>query len=286
MQATLIYPGSKTYPPLLKEMGNPPSRLWVKGEVGICAGPCVSIVGSRKMSAYGKQVIGLLVPQLVRAGLTIVSGLAQGIDAEAHRMALKSGGRCAVVLGSGFNRVYPSSNQPLLREILAAGGCALTEYKEDVGPQRYHFPTRNRIVAGLSQATVVIEAGEKSGTLITARHALDAGREVFAVLGDITREGSAGIARLLRQGAAPVVEAADILSAYAGLPLSFPAANLRPALTGAMADLYDLISRGTETVDALIYESGYGVAEVQSVLTILELDGYVYRNGTKWQKTL
>lgn len=285
MESSTLVIADARYPAMLANIRTPPALLYYKGDIGLLSGECVSIVGSRTMTSYGKQVTRLLVPSLVRSRLTVVSGLAYGIDAEAHRIALHAGGRCVVVLGSGLNRIYPTRNEPLLRQILEAGGCVITEYESDTEPYAGNFPARNRIVAGLSRATVVIEAGDKSGTLITARCALDSGRDVYAVPGDITRKGSRGVTRLLTQGATPALEAADILASYAGLPFISVPTDLRPALTGAMATIYSLVSHGTHEPDALLQASGYGVAQLQSILSVLEMDGYLYRNGTQWQRT-
>ena len=277
-----LTPDRSGYPPLLRHAKMLADPLYVSGSLDFLACPCVSIIGSRKMSQYGRAVVAMLVPPLVRAGVAIVSGLAYGIDSFAHKVALAEGGKCVAVLGSGLQSVYPASHQGLAEEIVASGGCVMSQYGGEVGPQKSHFPERNQVVASLSLATVIVEAGARSGTLITARAALDAGREVCVVPGDITREGSAGVLSLLRQGARPVGEAGDILEAIGLDPHPKPR---RPALTGSEADLYDLVSCGHGTIDELVRMTGMTVSELQGMLTLLELSGHLATQGTTWHPT-
>lgn len=201
-------------PTALRSIPNPPMGLYAEGDTSLLETPCISIVGSRKMSPYGREVIHRLVPDLVRAGLTIVSGLAYGVDAEAHRVMLDSGGKGIVVLGGALNRLYPASHTSLKQTLVASGSLVVTEYPPGTPPRNYYFPERNRIIAGLSQVTLIVEAGEKSGTLSTAQAALEANQVVCVVPGDISREGSLGVLKLLRQGAVPVATVADILEQY------------------------------------------------------------------------
>ena len=274
------------YPYLLGQIKNPPEILYYQGELSCLNGPCLSVVGSRRMSGYGEAVLRDLLPPLAKAGFTIVSGLAYGIDAEAHRVALRCGGKCAAVLGSGLRNVYPKRNLDIFEQIIEQGGCVLSEYEPEIAALAYHFPRRNRIVAGLSTVTLIVEAGRKSGTLITATCAHDAGREVCVVPGDIRREQSQGVNDLLKKGYAQAVTSSeDILQFYnCQIEIVFPE-NLKPALTGSMASLYDLISQGVESTEKLKMLSGLGISEVQSVLSVLELDGYIYLNGSRWLKT-
>lgn len=275
---------SETFPELLLESKGFPQSFFYQGDLGVAGRPCISIVGSRASTAYGERVARILVPELVRAGLCIVSGLAYGIDSYVHELALLNGGSCIAVLGSGLQRIYPRRNAGLLDRILESGGCAISEYAPDVGPQAYHFPARNRIVASLSPVTLIIEAGEKSGTLITAQFAIDGGRQVCVVPGDITRPGTKGILKLMKDGAHPIASAADILQLYGvGLEPSI-VQSFQPALTGSLATLYDFISCGVETVEDLMVRSGLAISELQSVLSVLELDGYIYNKQNRWQK--
>lgn len=276
---------SAGYPYLLTQITKPPELLYYRGAVEVLDTPSLSVVGSRKMSEYGARVVRLLLPPLVRAGLTIVSGLAYGIDSFAHQITLEQGGRAVAVLGSGLDNVYPTANRRLAAQIVQSGGCLLSEYESKSEPLPMHFPERNRIVAGLSPVILIIEAGEHSGTSITARQALESGRDVCVVPADITREQSRGVHQLLKQGAKPVTCPEDVLELYpsqANLPILIE--KLKPALTGSLANLYDLISRGCNRTEVLLKESGLSVSELQSVLSVLELDGYISNLQNKWQK--
>ena len=175
------------FPPLLRAIHDPPPGLFLRGEAdsGLLARPAVAIVGARACSPYGRQVARRVARELAGAGLVVVSGLARGVDAEAHRGALESGGVTVAVLGCGIDRDYPAANRELARQVVAAG-LIVSEYPPGVEPAPWRFPARNRIVAGLCAATVVVEARERSGALITADFALEEGREVFAVPGEIT----------------------------------------------------------------------------------------------------
>jgi len=187
--------GGHGYPALLAQLHDPPARLWLRGEAAdALLRPAVAIVGARSCSAYGSQVARSLARDLAGAGLVVVSGLARGIDAEAHRGALEGGGATVAVLGCGIDRDYPARHAELARRIVAAGGLVVSEYEAGVEPAPWRFPARNRIIAGLALATVVVEARERSGALITADFALELGREVFAVPGEVTSALSALLA--------------------------------------------------------------------------------------------
>ena len=187
------------FPPLLAELHDPPASLFVRGEVKALSQPGVAVVGARSCSAYGAQVARSVARDLAAAGLVVVSGLARGVDGEAHRGALEGGGKTVAVLGGGIDRDYPRSHAELARRIVAAG-AVVSEYPPGVEPAPWRFPARNRIIAGLALATVVVEARERSGALITADFALELGRDVFAVPGEITSSLSAGTNDLVRQG--------------------------------------------------------------------------------------
>jgi DNA processing protein len=209
---TILTLRDERYPKALKEITDPPLLLMVQGSLGAFEKPMLAVVGTRRPSRYGLEAVEQLVPPLCRAGLTIVSGLAYGIDAAAHRETLKAKGTTIAVLGAGLNHVNPVEHRPLAREILESGGAIVSEYPPDTKPDTFRFPERNRIIAGLSQATLVVEAPERSGALITASCALDAGREVFAVPGEISHPRSAGTNALIHDGATLVRSAEDILN--------------------------------------------------------------------------
>lgn len=277
--------GSSSYPSVLATIKQPPNELYYEGDIKIALSSCISVIGSRTMSGYGQQVVRLLIPSLVRSGLTIVSGLAYGVDGYAHRVALEQKSKCIAVLGSSIDKLYPRVNLQLARQIIDQGGCILSEYPPGTYAARFHFPARNRIVAGLSPVTLIIEAGEQSGTLITARHALDAGREVCVVPADITREQSKGTHLLLKQGARPVTCPEDILALYNQEEVLTITETLQPALTGSLATLYDLISRGIANLDAIMATTGWNLTQIESLLSVLELDGYIFLKNQQWLKT-
>ena len=270
MKQPSVARGRPGYPPLLAELHDPPARLFLRGgPAELLARPAVAIVGARSCSSYGGHVARELARELAAAGVVVVSGLARGIDGEAHRGALAGGGITVAVLGCGIDRDYPRSHAELARRI-AEEGLVVSEYPPGVEPAPWRFPARNRIIAGLARATVVVEARERSGALITADFALELGRDVFAVPGEITSALSAGTNDLLRQGAAPLLSADDVLGAI-GLERAPPGphAALSPAAEAVSAILRD----GARAADELVRAVGLGSAEVAAALVELELAG-------------
>lgn len=196
----------------LQEIYNPPKGLYYEGNLDVLNLPLLSIIGTRKNSEYGEFLTRKIISELAGFNVTIVSGLAKGIDTLAHGQALENDLATIAVLGSGLNNIYPSENSKLARKIVEKNGLLLSEYEPDSGPLQYHFPQRNRIISGLCLATLVIEAPEKSGSLITAKLALEQGKEVFVVPGDIDRENSLGNLRLLQNGGAyPISSGQEII---------------------------------------------------------------------------
>jgi DNA processing protein len=254
-------------PPLLRAIHDPPSRLYLRGagDRGLLTRPAVAIVGARACSPYGGQVARMLGRELAAAGLVVVSGLARGIDGEAHRGALETEGHTVAVLGCGIDRDYPAAHAGLARSI-AEGSLIASEYEPGVEPAPWRFPARNRIIAGLCAATIVVEARERSGALITADFALDEGREVFAVPGEITSSLSAGTNALLRLGATPLTSASDVLESL-GLERPEP---VTPRISEVSASILD---RLPAAVDELVRASGLTAAEIAAVLAELELAG-------------
>ena len=255
-------------PALLAAIHDPPPGLFVRGDAGLelLARPAAAVVGARACSGYGASVARMLGRELAAAGLVVVSGLARGVDAEAHRGALDAGGLTVAVLGCGIDRDYPAAHAELARRI-AASGLVVSEYAPGVEPAPWRFPARNRIIAGLCAATVVVEARERSGALITADLALEEGREVFAVPGEIGSALSSGTNALLKLGASPLTCVDDVLASY-----GIAAAELEP--------VDDLIELLPGTVDELVRRSGRPAADVAATLTDLELAGRaVCRDG-------
>ena len=195
------------YPPLLREIFDPPITLYVKGAWEACLDlPCIAVVGSRRCSTYGQNAALMLARDLAQRGVTVVSGFARGIDAAAHRGALEGGGRTVAVLGTGLDQHYPRDHQRLGEEILARGGALVTQFPIGTPPTSENFPYRNRIISGLSLGVVVVEAAENSGSLITARLAMEQNREVFAVPGNITSKNSFGTNYLIKGAGAKLVQ--------------------------------------------------------------------------------
>jgi DNA processing protein len=262
--------GEAGFPTQLEALSDPPVGLFLRGTWP--AGKAVALVGSRHASAYGREVAEYLGCELARARVTVVSGMARGVDAAAHRGALAAGGPTAAVWGAGPDRVYPSEHDQMAEEI-AAHGCLMTEYPPGSPPRAHHFPERNRIIAGLVEVVIVVEADERSGALITARLALEEGREVMAVPGSVFSRLSTGPNGLLRAGAAPVLTADDVL-AVLGMP---PQPTITPA---AEPPLLVAIPPGEAvTVDHLAAAAGQPVAQVLQGLLELELAGQLTRES-------
>jgi DNA processing protein len=262
----------RAFPPLLRSIHDPPPGLFIRGarDLDLLAQPSVAIVGARACSAYGASVATDLGRELAAAGVPVVSGLARGVDAAAHRGALESGTTFAV-LGCGIDRDYPRAHAVLAAEV-AARGLLVSEYPPGVEPAPWRFPARNRIVAGLTRATVVVEARERSGALITADLALDEGREVLAVPGEITSALSRGTNHLLRLGAVPVTCAADVLEAIGIDP---PAAREPPALEPRLELVRAVVADAATTANEIARRTGQSAGAVAAALAELELLGLV-----------
>ncbi|MFC1452488.1 DNA-processing protein DprA [Verrucomicrobiota bacterium] len=263
------------YPPALKEIHDPPLAIYVKGSLKARDRHAVAVVGTRRPTHYGRGVAEKLAWQLAEAGMTVVSGLAEGIDTVAHRGALKGAGRTLAVLGGALDRVYPRSNTGLAGDV-AGQGAVISEFPFGREPDKTTFPMRNRIVSGISMGVVVVEAGSTSGALITAREALDQGRSVFAVPGRIDSPASSGTNTLIRDGAKVVTCVEDVLDEFEFLiapeqrAARAPEGGLR-TLAPEERVLVDLLEEGERDVDSLIRESGMSPAEVSSVLLRLEM---------------
>lgn len=262
------------YPAALREIHDPPLALYVRGSLRSGDKHALAVVGTRHPTHYGREVAERFAGQLARSGMTVVSGLAEGIDTAAHKGALKAGGRTLAVIGSGLDCVYPPSNRELAGQI-AEQGALMTEFPFGRQPDRTTFPIRNRIVSGLSTGIVVVEAGLKSGALITARQAAEQGRNVFVVPGRIDSPASQGCHELIRCGAALVRSVEDILAEYEFLlrPGVLPAVGARPApvLNADEASVFKLLDDGEQDIDSLIRASGLPTATVSSVLVCLEM---------------
>jgi len=291
----LLCPADTLYPLLLKEIPDPPPVLFARGDVSLLAVPQLAIVGARRATPLGLENAEAFACSLAQAGLCITSGLAQGVDAASHRGALKAGGKTIAVMGTGISRIYPAVHRQLAKDILANGGLLLSEFPIDAGPASWHFPQRNRIISGLSLGVLIVEAALKSGSLITARMALEQGREVFAIPGSIHNPLARGCHQLIRQGAKLVETAADVIeelgSLHASLVLkaSQPLSSREPSqpdmggqlcfdpsdLSSKDCQLLEQIDYAPTPLDVIVLRSGLTIGELSSILLSLELKGLV-----------
>lgn len=268
------------YPKRLREIGDPPVFLYAKGDLSILEEPILAIVGTRKMSRLGRQLAGRFVPEFVRAGLVTVSGLALGIDAQVAEETLGAGGRTIAVLGHGMATVYPKSNTELAKQILAQNGLILSEFPLDLPPDKYTFPSRNRVIAGLSLGTLVLEAPEGSGSVITAELALEYGREVFAVPGSPLDEGFGGCNALIAKSGAKLVRSPEDVLQELGIHAP---ENVERSTYAPKNETEEVILRALSTLpqkmDAVLEKSRLDPAIASSTLTMLELAGAVKNCG-------
>lgn len=267
--------GDEEYPEMLRNTRVPPAVLFCTGDVKALTGTAIAGVGARLATKYGRDAVKKIFSPVARAGITLVSGLAAGIDSEVHRAALENGGKTVAVLGNEITRTYPSTHAGL-REEIEAHGCVVSEYAPHTGSQRYMFPQRNRIISGLSRAVAIFEAAKKSGTMITANWALDDGRDVFAVPGSIFSEKSDGTNYLIKSGAAPLSEARDIFD-YLGITdtAEFEQTRIQeePKLSATGKKIVDCLRTGEQTVDDLLLKTGVPAHLLFATLTELEVDG-------------
>lgn len=274
-EARSVYRGDAAYPPFLDAIADPPDELWVRGDVNLLAAESVAIVGSRAASNYALEIASALAFDLARCGLVVVSGMARGVDGAAHRGALEASGATVAVLGCGVDVAYPEEHADLLSRI-AATGAVVSELPPGTPPLAHHFPLRNRIISGLSRAVVVVEAGEKSGSLITARCALEQGRDVMAVPGNALSGRNRGAHALLKDGAKLVEGVDDILEELGlrrpGAVAVDPRKSLRD--NGLMLGMQPGETYGLDQLGAA---SGLPASELLPLLTELELRGTIIR---------
>jgi DNA processing protein len=271
---------SKNYPRYLKEIANPPPLIYMRGDISEADQWAVAIVGTRRLTTYGRQVTMELVHGLVQNKITIVSGLARGIDTIAHKTAVEMGGRTIGVLGSGLDIIYPSENRSLARDIIAGHGALVSEFSLGTKPEAKNFPPRNRVISGLSLGVVVVEAGTRSGALITSGFAAEQDREVFAVPGNITSPASRGPNRLIQDGAKLVRGVEDVLE-----ELNLMMVHEKTAIQIAMPDsaeealIMDSLTHQPTHIDELARQVSLPSALVSSTLTLMELKGLVQQVG-------
>jgi len=281
----LIAIGDEPYPNLLQEIPDPPGVLYVRGELQPRDGVAVAIVGSRRATSYGRRIAESLASGLARAGVTVISGLARGVDAAAHEGALKAGGRTIAVMAQGLSQVYPPEHKNLADDV-AACGALLSENPLDAQPMRGSFPQRNRLISGLSMGVIVVEATTTSGAMTTARHAMEQGREVMAVPGPVDRRTSRGCHRLLRDGALLVETVDDVLEGLGPLIESTPLAGADDQVIRHPAELQlndqerivlNVIETEPTSIDDIVSKSGLPVHRVLSTVSVLEMRRLVRR---------
>jgi DNA processing protein len=276
----LVFLGDPRYPARLRTLPDPPPVLYVKGELIDRDERAIAVVGSRSSSHYGNRVARDLCRNLCALGFTIVSGMARGIDATAHTTALAGGGRTLAVLGCGVDVVYPREHQDLYQKI-SGSGAIVSELAMGTPPAAYHFPARNRLISGLALGVVVVEATEKSGSLITAQFALEQGREVFAVPGEAGSSRSRGTHRLIREGAKLVETAEDVVEEIApqllaaGKGRQSGAATLPPDCDPGARKIFEMVLGSALQIDELIEASGFSSAKVSEILLDLEIRGHL-----------
>jgi len=273
----LITIENKDYPKLLKEIASPPLALYVKGNKDLMSQSCLAVVGTRTLSSYGKEILPSFIEPLSRSGLVIVSGLAQGIDALAHQLTLGVGGKAVAVLGCGLDQVFPKINSPLAKSILERGGLLLSEYPIGTLPYKQHFPARNRIIAGLALGVFVVESRNPGGALITAHHALEANREVFALPGPVNRPTSQGTNSLIQQGAKLVSGPGDILDEVALPRTQEKLANVN--VSDEEKKVLNILEKEPLHIDTIIKEVKLEPAALNALITSLELKGVIKDTG-------
>ncbi len=282
MKINRILPDDSPYLQIIDTIAHKPKALYVIGELPTTRRTTVAIVGTRKPTAYGREVAHMLAYDLAQKGIIIMSGLALGIDAIAHRAALEAGGTTIAVLGNGLGSVYPATNRDLAKAILEKGGVLISEYEPEVEARDFQFLERNRIVSGLSDAIIIIEAAKRSGTLSTAARALEQGREVFVVPGNITSPLSAGCNALLKQGATPITCADDILEVIAPDLLN-PQSMLALGNTPLETKIITLLQSGMRDGDQILIESGATASDFSTTLTMMEITGVIRAlGGNQW----
>lgn len=286
----LVTIADKNYPRLLKKISPPPFLLYIKGDISILSLPkIISIVGTRKISPYGRQVTEMLTIDLVNAGFVTVSGLAFGVDATAHVATVQAGGKTVAVLGCGVDCCTPSSNQKIYDEILSSGGAIVSTFPISMEATRFTFPARNALIAGLSQGIVVTEGAADSGSLITANYAKKFDRSLFAVPGPITSSLSKGANSLIQQGAIPVTSVKDILDSLGIMGTPFANAqgkqgarkNLQ-ASTQEEQMVLEILGNGPLHFDEIVRTIGKDSKAVGSLLSLMELSGLIHQESGKY----
>ena len=273
MEIEIIRKGEPAYPDRLLAIKNPPKQLYCCGDLDVLKGKCAAVVGSRTTTVYGRKTAQAIGRCLAAAGVTVVSGMAMGIDASAHEGALEAGGKTAAVLGCGPDICYPPENRLIMADI-KRHGLILTEYAPGTPANRYNFPNRNRIISGLCDATIVVQARNRSGALITAELAAEQGREVFAVPGNIDSQYNLGNNRLIKEGAEPLICVDDILE-YLGIS-GADEEVARRRLSDKEYEIFEILkNEGELSIDEVCMKTGFSPAYVNPILSVMEMKGFI-----------
>ncbi len=279
MKINTISPDSAEFLQILEAIAKPPEILRYIGILPQQRRPTVAIVGTRKPTAYGKEVTTRLAQELALKGVAIVSGLALGVDALAHRATLEAGGTTIAVLGNGLPRIYPASHQALAQQIVESGGAILSEYEKNEAARPHYFLERNRLVAGLADAVIITEAAARSGTLNTAMHAMEQGKEIFVVPGNITSPMSIGCNQLIKQGATPLIHSDEVLQVIAPELLNAPSHTHIAVQDPLQAAILKHITDGMRDGDTLQQIIGCSATDLSTALTMLEIAGAIRSLG-------
>ncbi len=282
MKINTILPQDNNFTQIISTIAVPPKRLYFMGKLPPERTPTVAIVGTRRPTAYGREVTERFARELASKGVVILSGLALGVDSIAHRACLQAGGTTLAILANGLDYIYPASHRQLAKDIVDAGGAIISEYEPDVPARDFRFLERNRIVSGLADAIIITEAAARSGTLSTATHALEQGREVFVVPGNITSPLSAGCNSLIKQGAIPITSSDDVLEIIA--PKLLDPQTILPLGNNLLeSKVIGLLQSGIRAGEILQAKSGASASEFSQTLTMMEIDGTIRAlGGNQW----
>ena len=282
MKINTILPQDNNFTQIISTIAVPPKRLYFMGKLPPERTPTVAIVGTRRPTAYGREVTERFARELASKGVVILSGLALGVDSIAHRAALRVSGITLAVLANGLDYIYPASHLQLARDVVNGGGAIISEYEPDVPARDFRFLERNRIVSGLADAIIITEAAARSGTLSTAAHALEQGKEVFVVPGNITSPLSAGCNSLIKQGAIPITSSGDVLEIIAPKLLD-PQTILALGNNPLESKIINLLQSGVRSGEVLQAKSGAPASEFSQALTMMEIDGTIRAlGGNQW----
>lgn len=274
MEIKTLTPDMSDYPDLLRVIKNPPKKLYYMGNLDVLSGVNVSVVGSRTTNTYGRAIADAIARQLAEKDVCVISGMARGIDTCVHKAALAAGGRTAAVLGCGLDICYPPENRRLMEEI-AEKGVLLSEYEPGTKANRFNFPNRNRIISGISRMTVVVQARNRSGSLITAELAAEEGREVMAVPGNIDSQYNLGSNKLIKEGAMPVISVTDVLDA-----LGLNTATEEEAKSKLSATEFEVFSilkeNGEMSIDEVCAKLGRTPAYINPIIAVMEMKGFTF----------